>query len=146
MYPDTMTYTKRFHSLNCANIAREVELQRLASGYGLSPNVIDTDNMTYIAMEDLKAMNIADVYGDKIEDMPELIRREIWNILWFLYSCCNIEYVDVTPYNFVEKDGKIWIVDFGHAKKIKRGHIDPWLHGVLSDDRQMIYEWNAEFA
>ena len=91
-------------------------------------------------------MNIADVYGDKIEDIPELIKHEIWDILWLMYSCCNIEYIDVTPYNFVEKDGKVWIIDFGHAKKITRGQIDPWLHAVLSDDRQTIYEWNAEFA
>jgi tRNA A-37 threonylcarbamoyl transferase component Bud32 len=138
-----MAYTKHFTNTSAEDVLREVTLQREASEYGLAPCILDTDNMTFIAMEDLGAMNLADMYGDSIEDIPETIKRDIWNILWALYSCCDMEYTDVTPYNFVEKDGRVWIVDFGHARKINGGEIDPWLLSVLNDE---LSEWNAEFA
>jgi tRNA A-37 threonylcarbamoyl transferase component Bud32 len=141
-----MAFTKRFTNTPAAAVVNEVTLHRIGAEYGLSPCILDTDNETFITMEDLQTMNIADFYGESIETMPETIRRDIWNILWTLYSCANIEYVDVTPYNFIEKDGRVWVIDYGHARKIRRGAIDPWLLGVLSDPRMTISEWNPAFA
>lgn len=141
-----MAYIKRFSGTPASEVANEVLLQRLAAEYGLTPDVLDTDNETYISMEDLEMMNIADVYGDRIEDIPDHINRDIWDILWALYACCNVEYIDVTPYNFIEKNGKVWVVDFGHARISKRGHINPWLLNVLNDAKMRLSGWNAEFA
>lgn len=138
-----MSYTKRFPP---GDISNEIELQRIGAEYGVSPEILDTDDKTYITMEDVGAMNIADFYGEKIEDIPENIRRDIWSILWTLYSCGNIEYVDVTPYNFIEKDGKVYVVDYGHARKVKRGNINPWLLNVLCNNDMVLTEWNPEFA
>jgi len=140
-----MTYIKRFPNTPAQEVLREVTFQRTASEYGLAPDVLDTDNATFIAMEDLDCMNIADMYGESIEDIPENVRCDIWDILWTLYSCAGIEYLDVTPYNFIEKDGKTWVIDYGHAKKTERGNIDPWLIRILSDDRMILSEWNPEF-
>ena len=141
-----MSYTKRFPNTSAKDVVREVALQRAASEYGLAPDVLETDNATFITMEDMGSMNLAEKYGDTMEDIPETIKRDIWNILWALYSCCDIEYTDVTPYNFVEKDGRVWILDFGHARKINGGEIDEWLLSVLNDESTMLSEWNADFA
>lgn len=141
-----MAYTKRFTNTSAEDVLREVTLQRTASEYGLAPDVLDTDNATFITMENMGEMNLAEKYGDTMEDIPETIKRDIWNILWALYSCCNMEYTDVTPYNFMEKDGRVWVVDFGHARKINGGEIDEWLLSVLNDETQMLSEWNADFA
>jgi predicted Ser/Thr protein kinase len=141
-----MTYTKRFTDTPADEIENEAALQRVGAEYGISPHVLDTDGETFIAMEDLETMNIADFYGEDIEGIPEKIKRDIWNILWILYACGKIEYVDVTPYNFVEKDGKVWVIDYGHARKVESGNINPWLLKVLSDSQMTITEWNPEFA
>lgn len=144
--PSTMTYTKRFVDTPVADIANEVRLQAIGAEYGLSPNIIETDYTSFITMEDLGEMSIADYYGEAIDDIPETLKQEIWNILWTLYSCANIEYIDVTPYNFIEKNGKVWIIDYGHATLSRRGHIHPWLLSVLSDTRMTITDWNPEFV
>jgi tRNA A-37 threonylcarbamoyl transferase component Bud32 len=141
-----MPHTKRFTGSPVADVATEVALQRIGAEYGVSPEILGTDDETYITMEDVGQMNIADMYGEKIEDIPETLKRDIWNILWTLYSCANIEYIDVTPYNFIEKDGRVWVIDYGHAKKTTRGKIDPWLLNVLCDPTMTLSEWNAEFA
>ena len=141
-----MAYIKRFPNTSAEDVLREATLQRLAAEYGLAPCVLETDEESFITMEDIGEMNLADLYGEKIEDIPVSIKRDIWNILWALYSCCGIEYTDVTPYNFIEKDGRVWILDFGHARKIIRGDIDPWLLDILCDESTMLSEWNAEFA
>ena len=141
-----MAYTKRFPNTSAEDVLREVTLQRAAAEYGLAPDVLETDNTTFVTMENMGPMNLAEMYGDTMEDIPESIKRDIWNILWALYSCCDIEYTDVTPYNFVEKDGRVWILDFGHARKINGGEIDDWLLSVLNDESTTLSEWNADFA
>lgn len=94
-------------------------------------------------MEHLGAPCLADMYGDKIEDIPEWIREEILDILYMLYSTAKIEYIDVTPYNFVERDGVVWIIDFGHARKIG-DEIDPYLDEIFTTWN--LSKWNSEFA
>lgn len=141
-----MAYTKLFSDIPADGVRREAALQTIAAEYGLAPSILETDNETFIISEDLGAMNIADMYGELIEDIPQTMRRDIWNILWVLYSCCDIEYVDVTPYNFIEKDGRVWVVDFGHARRLDGDNIDPWLLSVLNDERSVLSEWNATFA
>lgn len=141
-----MAYTKRFAGAAREKVTNEVELQREGAEYGVSPCILDTDNETFISMEDLNEMNIADLYGADIEKIPNHIKKEIWNILWILFSCADIEYIDVTPYNFIEKDNRLWVVDYGHAKKTVRGKVNPWLLEVLSDPDMTISKWNPDFA
>jgi RIO-like serine/threonine protein kinase len=140
-----MTYTKHFIHTSEEDVIRECLLQRVGAEYGLSPSILETDGKTFITMEDLNALNIGDIYGDSIEDIPDTVKRDIWNIVWILYSCCGIEYIDVTPYNFIEKEGRIWVIDYGHAKKTRSGHMDEWLHSVLDNPICTISEWNPHF-
>jgi RIO-like serine/threonine protein kinase len=93
-------------------------------------------------MEDLATPSIADVYGDSIDHLPEWIREEILGILYSLYTIGNIEYIDVTPYNFIEKDGVVWIIDFGHARECQE-EINPYLDELFAN--WSLTKWNPEF-
>ena len=134
-------FIKRFRNTKPEDIEREVSLQTIASKYGLSPFIVSTDYSTYIRMDNLNVMNIADMYGEYLDDIPEDIQNQIIDILWVLYHECKIEYLDITPYNFIEKEGKVFVIDFGDARK--RGkYMDPFLEDIF-DTWEL--KWNNEF-
>jgi serine/threonine-protein kinase RIO1 len=83
------------------------------------------------------------MYGDTIGDIPEWIQEAILDILYALYTVAKIEYIDVTPYNFIERDGVVWIIDFGHAKDVA-DEMDPYLDEVFASWN--LSKWNPEFA
>jgi len=58
-----------------------------------------------------------------------------------LYLECDIEYIDVTPYNFIEKDDKVWIIDFGDARDAPKKN---WFLGNMFKDGKMT-QWNPDF-
>ena len=97
----------------------EAALQRIASNYGFSPKVISVtkiDDACFITMEDLEAECLADVYGEDEKDIPKWIWDEIRSMVTALMDQEGIEYVDITPYNFIEKDNRIYMIDFGDAR------------------------------
>ena len=124
--------------LKTINDKKEVELQKLAANIGVSPIIYNTDMETYIEMEDLEEMNIADKYGDQVYDVPKYIMDQVYIILLRLYRECNIQYVDVTPYNFIEKEGKVWIIDFSRA--FIGATQDIYLKKIFKN--QTILDWN----
>lgn len=67
-----------------------------------------------LIMRNIPALNIADMYGENFSDVPAYITDEIRNIITTLYYH-GIEYPDITGYNFLEYQNKIWIIDFEHA-------------------------------
>jgi RIO-like serine/threonine protein kinase len=93
-------------------------------------------------MDNLNEFCIADKYGEQIRMIPLWIRQEIVEILWVLYSQLGIQYVDVTPYNFIEKDGRVWIIDFGHAID-KSDILDPYLESIFNTWK--LTRWNPRF-
>lgn len=97
----------------------EVELQTIASKHGFSPKILATsthDGMCIICMENLNADCLADVYGENPEDIPLWIWNQIRIMVKTLLQEEGIEYPDITPYNFIEKDNRIYMIDFGDAK------------------------------
>jgi tRNA A-37 threonylcarbamoyl transferase component Bud32 len=80
------------------------------------PKIIKVDiDEIKIVMEYIEGMNIADKYGEDINEVPEYILIQIMEILKKLYNY-GIIYPDITGYNFIEdKNLKIWIVDFEHC-------------------------------
>lgn len=136
------SFVKRFKDTPYEEIRREARLQRLAATIGVAPKVIRCTHNT-IVMENLNERCLADVYGDDIDDIPEWIKDDILDILYLLYTNAEIEYVDVTPYNFVEKDGVVWIVDFGHARYVDYDNIDPYLEEVFTGWN--LQKWNPDF-
>lgn len=122
------------------DIRREVELQERASKIGVSPKILDTNFKTYIKMENLDEMCIADMYGEDFDKMPKDIIDEIYNILMRLYLECDIEYIDVTPYNFIKKDDKLWIIDFGDARLVETN----WFIKEVMINKKLV-RWNPDF-
>ena len=67
-----------------------------------------------LTMQKLEGMSVSDMYGERFENVPQFITDEIRNIISKLYSL-NIYYPDITGYNFMYINKKVWIYDFGHA-------------------------------
>lgn len=123
------------------DIRREARFQRRAAALGFAPSVLRCTRTT-IVMDHLRAPCLAEVYGESPDDLPQWIKDDILDILYSLYAE-GIEYVDVTAYNFVEKDGLIWIVDFGHARDVGE-EIDSYLDDLFA--RWDLQKWNPDFA
>lgn len=140
-----VVYRKTFpNGTHSDYIRNEVELQMEVSKYGLTPKVFHTDNKTFIDMEDLECMNVGDTYGDNVNDIPPNILAQMWSIVWYLHTILGIDYVDVWPRNFVEVNGRVWIIDFGDAYWHDYDEETNWyLEEILNEGR--ITDWNCDF-
>lgn len=132
-------YRKEFQNIPGRDVAKEVRLQRISAGLGLSPVIHNTDNRTFIEMENVGSC-LADIYGDDAEDLPNSIREQVYNIIFTLYQF-GIQYIDVTSYNFTVRDGQVWVIDFGHAHT--RTRLCPYLRKLFNEG--YLHEWNADF-
>jgi len=77
------------------------------------PKIIDY-TMGKLKMSKIHNMCIADMYGEDWSDIPLHIKVNIHFIISELYKN-GIIYPDITGYNFIEFNKKVWVVDFGHA-------------------------------
>lgn len=97
----------------------EIELQTYISNkYNFCPkiyNCIYTQRGIQIIMEKIEGKTLYEKYSDQACDIPESIWKSIHNIINILYYQEGIEYIDISPYNFIVKDEKVYIIDFGHA-------------------------------
>jgi len=92
-----------------------------------------------LTMKKIKNLNLSDMHGENSTDIEEYLFDEIRNIIKKLYDN-NIEYPDITGYNFIEYENKIWIIDFEHSKinnKITNKFINKFIKGLN--------KWNPEF-
>ena len=137
----TKIFRKNVSGRGEEKIKKEVMFQRKVAEIGLCPKIIDTDFKTYIDMEDLNQMCLADMYGENIDCMPEIIKKGIYDILTRVYLECDIEYIDVTPYNFIETNDQLWIIDFGDAREAPKKNY--FLQEVFSKRR--LHKWNSDF-
>ena len=144
-------FVKYIRATDKRTIDREYETQVIASKYDFAPKVYeytvkyDSIKKFYegkIVMENLEEMCIADMYGDKSENIPLYVWEQMREIIKTLYNKEGIEYIDITGYNFIEKDEKVYIIDFGHAKYSKKKIlIDPFLEKFMNGEN----EFNPEF-
>ena len=104
----------------------EFRIQKIAYDAGIpTPKPISffqkgEDEFGTLKMKKIKGKNLAEKYDGSEGDfskLPEKIQTEIRRLVSELLKH-GIEYVDITSYNFVEeeKTGKLFIIDFGHAK------------------------------
>ena len=122
----------------------EIHYQKLAALVNIAPPVYETNNTTYMVMEYIDGMTLAEKYGTDPEDLPNWVWDQIKFILRTLIEKCNIEYIDISPYNFIEKSGVIWCIDYEHAKPY-RGKISNWfLKDLLT--KKHLKEWNPDYA
>jgi len=101
------------------------------------PKIIayDVERKTMI-LERINQLNISQVYGKESENVPEQIFNEIREIIKNLIKY-NIEYQDITGYNFIECDNKIWIVNFTNARTIT-GKLNNFVNKFING----LNEWN----
>lgn len=96
-----------------------------------------------LVMERVSGMTIADMYGESFNDVPLSITKTLAEHIHRLYKA-GIIYNDITGYNVMEDaTGKIWILDYEHAKFKKDATRDE-IHYV----RRFIkgkQGWNAEY-
>jgi RIO-like serine/threonine protein kinase len=107
------------------------------------PKIIYYDEESKIMiMKKVEGMNLSDQYGDDATDIPNEIFEQVVKIVRNLVLH-NIEYPDLTGYNFIEDtDGKVWIIDFGHSKMMSTKHIDN-IH--IQNICNGYKKWNPEF-
>jgi tRNA A-37 threonylcarbamoyl transferase component Bud32 len=121
----------------------EAQLQDVSARLGYSPrilSVVDRKDSSIIRMERVDGHTLSDKYGDLAKDIPELVWNKIRTMISALYDE-GVEYVDITPYNFMEiEDGNIKIIDFGDAK-----YSDGQINWFLEEFLEGLNEWNPDF-
>ena len=107
------------------------------------PEIINYNEVTRtMTMKRVGKDNLSNLYGENAEDVPDELFDNVATIVRKLVLN-GIEFPDLTGYNFVEDDiGKIWIIDFEHAKftppqNITNIHIRSICNGTKS--------WNPDF-
>lgn len=133
-------YTKEIDS---DKIADEALIQTLA--YKYAPQIrgaVIGEKTSKLLMDKIEGKTLYELYGDDPEDVPENVWGTIRRMLQELYDEHDIQYVDVTPYNFiVDKYGRMWIVDYGDAMLCS--DITNWF---LVDFLEGENSWNSDFA
>ena len=86
-------------------------------------------------------MSISDYYGESAENIDDDLFTKIRNMIQTLYDH-DILYVDITGYNFIENDKKLWIIDFEHATYNYPRKTDEFVEKFLGGHNG----WNPEFA
>lgn len=96
-----------------------------------------------LKMHKISQMCVSDMYGESMELVPQNILQSIRECVSALYFN-NIEYPDITGYNFIWWDGKIWIIDFEHASYNQNyKNYDPF---ILDFIKGVAKTWNPRFA
>lgn len=123
----------------------EVELQTIAARHGFSPKILSTsthDDMCLIFMENLETECLANVYGEDPDDIPKWIWDRIRFMVKTLLEEEGIEYPDITPYNFIEKNNRLYMIDFGDAKYIDDNDTISWFVQEFIDGENY---WNPDY-
>ena len=86
-------------------------------------------------------MSLSDYHGETPEHISDELFTKIRNIIQTLYDH-DILYIDITGYNFIENDDKLWIIDFEHATYNHPRKTDEFVEKFLEGHNG----WNPEFA
>jgi len=84
--------------------------------FNFIPKLYNYDKTTKILkIQKINGLSVSDFYGEKFENVPPNIIKQIRSIIYTLYNI-GIIYPDITGYNFIQdNNSKIWIVDFEHC-------------------------------
>lgn len=98
-------------------IAQEAQLQMICAKHSISPKVIEYSGTgKYIAMEKMdKTLYQVIIEQNGILTLSQ--QKQLANIFKTLDKC-KVFHADPNPLNFMCKNGKWYIIDFGFAKKI----------------------------
>jgi len=101
--------------------SKEYKIHKYVYNLGIvkTPKIYSYDKKTKIMImqkiyNEYDNCSIADWYGEKNCDTSNEIYQKIRQVITKLYTF-DIEYPDITGYNFIEHKNDIYIVDFGDA-------------------------------
>ena len=86
-------------------------------------------------------MSLSDYYGETEEHVSDDLFAKIRNVIQTLYDH-DILYIDITGYNFIENDNKLWIIDFEHATYNHPRKTNEFVEKFLEGHNG----WNPEFV
>jgi len=108
------------------------------------PEIIEYNKESKImVMKKIGNNNLSHNYGENATDVPNELFEQVVTIVRNLVLN-NVEYPDLTGYNFVEdSNGKVFIIDFGHAKIKNTKDILNNIHiqNICNGDKK----WNPDF-
>ena len=128
--------------MKVVNNPLEIHLYKKASDLNIAPPFFESNNTSYLITQDLDEMCLADKYGPQPKNIPGWIWKQIHYIISRLLKEGAMEYIDITPYNFIEKDGVVWCVDYGHATPF-RGDVRNWFLKEFMEKK--LKSWNPDF-
>jgi tRNA A-37 threonylcarbamoyl transferase component Bud32 len=129
--------------VSCKTSENEIELQNVAARYGFCPKVIHStvfEDQCFLFMEDLEEEPVGNVYGEDPSKIPKWIWEEMRRMITFLLEEECIEYRDINPYNFIEKDNRVYMIDFGDAKYTD-GELDWFVQEFIDGENS----WNPDY-
>ena len=108
------------------------------------PEIIEYNKESKImVMKKIGNNNLSHNYGENATDVPNELFEQVVTIVRNLVLN-NVEYPDLTGYNFVEDiNGKVSIIDFGHAKIDNSENILNNIH--IQNICNGIKTWNPDF-
>ena len=107
------------------------------------PEIIEyNEESKTMVMKKIGNMNLSDFYGANATDIPNELFDQVVKIVRNLVLH-NIEYPDLTGYNFIEDcDGNVWIIDFEHSRIMPSAQVDNiHIQHICNGDKK----WNPEF-
>ena len=105
------------------------------------PKIIAYDHeRRVLVIEKIKNMCISDWYGAESNKITPELFDKIRDIIKKLADN-NIEYSDITGYNFIEYNNQIWIIDFEHSKVIT-SKLNKFVINFING----LNEWNPEYC
>ena len=105
------------------------------------PKIIAYDHeRRVLVIEKIKKMCISDWYGAESNRIAPELFDKIRDIIKKLADN-NIEYSDITGYNFIEYNNQIWIIDFEHSKVIT-SKLNKFVINFING----LNEWNPEYC
>lgn len=106
------------------------------------PKIINYDVETLImTMENIPHMCVADFYGESADDISADLFARIRAVIRFLHDQ-HIIYPDITGYNFIECQDKLWIIDFEHAD-FSSAEKNWFVEDFIENDDYNV--WNPDF-
>ena len=111
------------------NIKKEAELQRMASEVNVCPKIISVNTVNNTIIMEKMDEHLYHVMRRQKGDLTRLQQEQIINIFIKLDEV-NVFHGDSNILNYMLKDGRIYIIDFGMSK-----HIDRKLKAKLKEDR-----------
>jgi predicted Ser/Thr protein kinase len=99
------------------SIVREAKLQMVASAHGIAPKVYEYDgDGKYIVMEKMD-VNLFDCFRQQDGALTREQQKALISLFKAL-DACKVFHGDPNPLNFMQKNGKWYVIDFGFAKPI----------------------------